>query len=201
MKLVFKLNAAQAARAHTLVAKNTADISASIADAIKHNYSMSLDSAGNLHSIYLDNCVTNSDQYLHYDAQARTLTYEGQRCPFLADGAVGTVMEVLAVTRQATNYEDFVPSRYETSDTRLQWYETLFDYMANRATLPEKAAAMLAGIPKWGLLPIAQMEKRLGIPLSRNIKALYASYPAKTAGLLAALVEQSAQQWEGMTCV
>ncbi len=188
MKIVFKLNREQAARAAALVSRVAAEIAASVEWVEEYNSSWHLVEAGNLHAIYLQQ--NNSNQHLALD-KWNYLTYRGERCPFVCDGARCNLMEILSGDRTSTEYERFVPAEYETSDTRLMWWETLSDYMLTRATLPERAAHMLATADRHGLPCIPTLENMLGVKLSKNVRALYASYDSSLATLLAALVERS----------
>ena len=78
-----------------------------------------------------DHCCFNPDQSIALVGDV--LTYVGQRCPFAQDGS-------LAIFRQALGNvapEDAEVVAYESSDSRLKWWETLDQYLRDRASEEE----------------------------------------------------------------
>lgn len=188
MKITFKLSREQATRATNKTVEEENVVKQSLINAGISGSSWELEKCGNLHSIYIHG-YTNTNQYLSFNPKDSTLTYIGERCPFGQDEARKTVMEILTGDSDSRDYIDFVPYKYETSDMRLRWYEDLHSYMRNRATLSEKAYYKLVCYKKDGYSPcIRQLERDLGIHLNLNTRMLYASYDAKLANILTALV-------------
>ena len=75
-----------------------------------------------------DHCALNPEQRVYLDGT--TLAVEGHRCALDQDGGFRLAESIVG--------KNAVPVRYETSDKRLKWYETLDGYMARRATLHER---------------------------------------------------------------
>lgn len=188
MKITFKLNNTQAIRAAILVAEQEEAMKQSLVDVEISGSSWKLEECGNLQSVYISGHV-NTNQYLQFNSVNNTLTYVGERCPFGQDGALKTTMKILTGSNDSRNYMDYIPHKYETSDIRLNWYEDLHSYMRNRASLMEKASYKLKCYKEEGYSPyLSQLERDLGIKLNLTVKALYASYDAKLANVLAALI-------------
>lgn len=71
----------------------------------------------------------NPNQKFVLDGFLRELTYSGQRCPLGVDGGLELIDKLLGGRKAATA----AVVGYETSDKRLKWDETLYDYMSQRA--------------------------------------------------------------------
>lgn len=199
MKITFKLNKEQTLKAIKLVKETSEGIKQSLIDVEISGSGWKLEECGNLHSIYISG-YTNTNQWLQFDALNNTLTYVGERCPFEQDGSLKTVMKILAGDGNYRNYQDFTPIKYETSDPRMNWYETLYSYMRNRATLIERVGFKLKQTKKDSYEPcLTQLEREFGIRLSLNTKTMYAMYETKLANSLVALISMT-PQYKAATC-
>ena len=79
----------------------------------------------------------NKDQNLAL--AGRVLTYIGQRCPMVQDGALGAILAVFGTTAQATT----AVVEYQTSDKRLEWYQTLASYIQDSGSIPEAVGHLI----------------------------------------------------------
>ena len=61
--------------------------------------------------------------------EGSTVTVEGERCALWGDHNAGAMARLMA--------SGIKPSEYHTSDSRLQWHETLSSYMERRGTYDE----------------------------------------------------------------
>lgn len=146
MKVSFKLNLAQLARARAQV------LTTEYRDSLPH----SLDNhEGNLVGWVEDHGFSyNPNQ--HLELKDDTITYVGERCPFQQDGMFRLLGEILTgdktpVKRWWCNYD---PIDYETSDTRLRWHETLQIYLYERASLEEVVSYINKPATRWGDITI-----------------------------------------------
>jgi hypothetical protein len=78
---------------------------------------------------------TNPNQWVYL--KGRLLIVEGERCALAGDDGYEIAMCIVG--------DDAVPVKYETSDPRLKWNETLAEYMKARAPLDARIAHVLAG--------------------------------------------------------
>ena len=99
-----------------------------------------------------DHCGFNPDQSL--SLEGNVLSFTGQRCPFGQDGSLsvfraalmGVERPVEASSSKEWHEEStycFIDAKlvaYESSDSRLRWWETLDHYLASRATTEELLA-------------------------------------------------------------
>jgi hypothetical protein len=92
-----------------------------------------------------DHCAVNPEQRVVIDWDDRpghtTLAVEGHRCALDQDGGFRIAESIVG--------KDAVPFRYETSDKRLKWNETLGGYMMTRATLHERIMYVLNNDRVW----------------------------------------------------
>ena len=116
MKVSIKVSASKLATAAAAVAEWSLDYSARLGTT-SYNPDQSLTLAGNI------------------------LTYTGQRHPFFQDGALNVVIDALDVF-----YKDAKIQGYQTSDSRLNWYETLDGYLETRGTLAEITAVIVSNM-------------------------------------------------------
>jgi hypothetical protein len=79
---------------------------------------------------------TNPNQWVYLE-RGGYLVVEGERCALAGDDGYEVAMHIVG--------EDAVPVKYETSDPRLKWNETLAMYMKARAPLDARIAHVLAG--------------------------------------------------------
>jgi hypothetical protein len=93
-----------------------------------------------------DHACFNTDQNLSFDPVARTVTYHGQRCPFWQDGLATLLGEAMTGLKPGTRehhiavdkaFQDAEVLEYQTSDSRLYWWDTLESYLSTRAPLAE----------------------------------------------------------------
>ena len=144
MKVWFKLNREQQARAEIAI----------------REYAESVE-------MYWEQSWFNTDQRLWLEGAV--LKYEGQRCPFVQDGACGAV-------KQALGNGPVTVVKYETNDARLKWDETLSGYMQDRASLDEVLAHARKRNSPW----LVEWYKN-----NPNVRA-YARYIGETEARLAA---------------
>lgn len=86
---------------------------------------------GNINPQEVDgNFPVNTNQYLHVEGDK--LTYEGERCPLQQDGGLKTLLRIAG-----GNLDVLEVVEYQTSDKRLKWHETLYDYIVERSTWME----------------------------------------------------------------
>ncbi len=105
MKVTFKLSGRQVEKAKSVVADFNAEV-----DEIRDQH-------------------FNRNQKFELDGFLRELTYVGQRCPLGVDGGLDLIDKLFGSRRAATE----AVIHYETSDKRLRWDETVYDYMVQRA--------------------------------------------------------------------
>lgn len=122
MQVVFKLNQAQLTRAIVVATRFEEPSEVS---------SWALATGNELLHEPFEHCRLNPDQCLTLDRFKGTMTYKGQRHPFIQDGAYSTVCAILGGGTAANVIY------YETSDKRLKWNETLDSYCYQRGTLEE----------------------------------------------------------------
>ena len=108
---------------------------------------------------------TNPDQRLWIEGNV--LVYRGQRCPLAQDGALALIGEVLTGEDEPNKYSTpaewkewwkgcvlaFARAkvlRYETSDRRLMWWETLEGYIFSRATAEQALTWLQNKTRQWG---------------------------------------------------
>jgi hypothetical protein len=91
-----------------------------------------------------EHASTNPDQWVGLTPDGH-LEVEGQRCALLYDRGIHAAMKVLA----GGPHEML---RYETSDQRLRWYETLDSYMHSRASFEERWSYWQSGKGKWEVM-------------------------------------------------
>ena len=168
MKVVLKLTKEQSLRARQIAARN---------DAAKGEDDEVW--AGNLLGWQHDHQSFNSDQCL--EVEGSTLQYVGQRCPFWADGA-SVVLFFVLIGRQPEQGEDlkgvFSLARvadYETSDARLEWWETLDTYLRNRAPLCEVLEALKMGKLEAQWVNLDRLKLRRPVDLVSNGNVALAS--------------------------
>ena len=113
-------------------------------------------------------CCFNPDQSLSLEGDV--LTFSGQRCPFGQDGSLSVFRAALmGVERPVEDgaakewYEEsrecFTDAKlvaYESSDSRLYWWETLDQYLATRATEEELLAHVAKTANKYWEKPSLQ---------------------------------------------
>jgi hypothetical protein len=96
-----------------------------------------------------DHSSFNPDQRLDFNVEARTVTYTGQRCPLWQDGLASLLGEAMTGLKPGTRehhiavdkaFQDAEVLEYQTSDSRLTWWETLEPYLSTRAPLVEAVA-------------------------------------------------------------
>lgn len=75
----------------------------------------------------------NQNQWLHFDEKKSLIVYKGERHPMQQDSALRTLEEIF----EGKDYHNWEVVEYVTSDPRLKWYETLYQYISNRAPLAE----------------------------------------------------------------
>ena len=121
MKIVFKLTEEQILTANIISSELVAEFGED------ENYEW----LGNMNPqpVQQSQCI-NVNQYLQLEDD--TLTYEGERCPFTQDGSFKTVLRIAAGV-----LDNLQVVQYETSDKRLKWYETLYEYIVERGTWGE----------------------------------------------------------------
>lgn len=91
-------------------------------------------------------CCGNPAQEWILRVDKAELEYVGQRHPLHQDGSLAFVLRAVwpfAVSDHIT-YPRMKVLRYETSDKRLKWWETLDSYLNTRASLAEQCEAMKA---------------------------------------------------------
>lgn len=119
MQVIFKLNQAQLVRA-TVIANTFGEPS-----------EWTLASGSEMLHEPHEHCCLNTDQALVLNRYAGTMTYTGQRHPFIQDGAYDVVCAILGGEAAANVIY------YETSDKRLRWNETLDGYCYRAGSLEE----------------------------------------------------------------
>lgn len=76
----------------------------------------------------------NQELVVEFSPHGNKLTYAGERNPMQVDGAYSTILSFFGNKEAATTAICY----YETSDKRLMWHETLYEYlMSPRATFEE----------------------------------------------------------------
>ncbi|MDD2819139.1 MAG: hypothetical protein PHN51_10170 [Candidatus Nanopelagicales bacterium] len=141
MKVVFKLNLGQLARARAQVLKVERSVDLDQLD----NYE------GNLVGWVEDHGFSyNSNQRL--DLIGDCITYVGERCPFQQDGMFRLLGEILTGEKDPVKgwWENHHPVTYETSDTWLRWHETLHEWLYARASISELLAYIAKPNSRWG---------------------------------------------------
>lgn len=114
----------------------------------------------------------NSDQHLSLDNGS--MTYKGQRYPLWQDGLGAIVVFVL--TGEEPNWrwhgfnwkglERFSPIEYQTSDSRLSWWETFSDWISRASTeqyldyCEERGIMPSLTVPAMKVLPVGMSEVR-----------------------------------------
>ena len=144
MKIVFKLNKKQFANARVIV-----DEVAKI-DGDEDSYF-----CGNLIGWAGHSFSFNPRQCLELDLKSATVTYVGERHPLNQDGGLVTLLRIgtgfepekenspkfsfhkKLSDAKASSWDFLEVVSYETSDTRLHWWETTNDFVWERATLDQ----------------------------------------------------------------
>lgn len=153
MQVVFKLTAAQALIATALVAKpNPFPVNGE--DDEPH---YTVDCGNVLGHVWAHPCF-NEDQNLEFNPDARTLTYTGQRHPLVVDGALAAIKEIAGGDLSALRMV-----KYETSDKRLRWYETLESYISDRGTADERYEYSLKKLKVWGDANVVEVLQGYGV--------------------------------------
>jgi len=145
MKVSFKLNLQQLARARAQVLKTERRDSASDELDSRDNYE------GNLVGWAEDHGFSyNRNQRL--DLVGDTLVFQGERCPFHQDGMFKLLTLILTGEEKPAKgwEEEFVPLEYQTSDARLEWWETLASYLYERGTIEDLETHLRTPRTRWG---------------------------------------------------
>lgn len=150
MKVSFKLNLAQLARARAQVLRVVQQ------DAI--------DVEGDYYNGNIVGWVTdhgfsyNSNQKLELVDDC--IVYTGERCPFNQDGMLSLLGELLTGEKKPSKGWEagYTPMVYETSDQRLRWYETLNSFLYERGTIDDLMSHLRAPRTRWGDVTIIPME-------------------------------------------
>lgn len=119
MQVVFKLSQAQLVRA-IVIATSLGEPSEGVIQSDSET----------LHEPFEHPCL-NQDQHLVLNRFKGTMTYTGQRHPFIQDGAYSTVCAILGGETAANVIY------YETSDKRFKWSDTLDSYCYRAGSLEE----------------------------------------------------------------
>lgn len=123
---------------------------------------------------------TNTNQAVYLERGF--LVVEGERCALAGDDGYEVAMCIVG--------EDAVPTRYETSDPRLKWNETLAEYMKARAPLDARVAYVLAGRHHEWRWFIPEYEACVAY-LQTNPKKAYAQYDAYTISVCRQIVKET----------
>lgn len=129
MRVSFKLSLVQLARARAQQLK--VELRDSVPESADHY-------GGNLVGWVEDHGFSyNYNQHLNLDLDV--VTYTGERHPFQQDGMMQLLGQLLTGDENPVSgwWLSYSPVVYDTSDTRLRWYETLQDYLYDRASLEE----------------------------------------------------------------
>ena len=119
MKVTFALNLVQMARARAMIV-----------------VSGQPDLLWEIHENGERNPCFNSDQSMRLDGDR--LTYSGQRHPLRRDGGIKILAEIAG-----HNPRELSVISYETTDVRLLWWETLDEYLREKATKEEVITYLL----------------------------------------------------------
>lgn len=126
MQVTFKLTAAQLATAAAIIARTAWEEKEN--DAYEEMINL-----GNLLSeIPKKTICFNFNQHLEVNQDAMTIHYKGERYPLAQDGGLRVLKEIADGDISTLRVVG-----YETSDKRLQWFETLEDYILQRSTQEE----------------------------------------------------------------
>lgn len=155
MEVVFKLTPEQLARAKAIVK----EVEAEGFDSEDRTLSW----CGNLLGMCGHSFSFNPNQLLGLNPDAGTVTYKGERHPLLQDGglttlyriAAGEIPEFPAYSHQVEQRPEWYRAQkeavkglkvvlYKTSDSRLQWWETMWD-LAARMSPEELLDELLTG--------------------------------------------------------
>lgn len=118
MQVIFKLNQAQLVRA------------IAVSDSFAPSVAVTHGGSEMLHEP-VEHCCLNPDQCLTLNRFRGTMTYTGQRHPFVQDGAYNAVCAILGGEAAANVIH------YETSDKRFKWSDTLDSYCYRAGSLEE----------------------------------------------------------------
>ena len=141
----------------------------------------------------------NPKQNLHLTDDGK-ITYEGERHPLVQDGGLVTLLRIgtgfspeeeepysyrkKLEEAVASSWDFMKVVSYETTDSRLSWWETTSDFVWKRSTLEEWISAKDKrgySIPNLGrMLTLDQKSCLVDIMAGKNMKLLSASYDAVT---------------------
>lgn len=139
MKVTFKLTREQAIRAQAIVHK-TAFVLKKELDNTEPGDKPYFFGSGNM-LVVCDHYNVNKSQMLDYNPAKGTVTFEGHRHALVTDGAMVNLSEAAGGDLTALNVVECV-----TTDKRLQWFETLQDYLnGSKATLKDVEAYFASG--------------------------------------------------------
>lgn len=125
---------------------------------------------------------TNTNQSVRLE-RGGVLVVEGERCALAGDDGYEVAVCIVG--------EDAVPTRYETSDPRLKWNETLAEYMKARAPLDARIAYVLAGRHHEWRWFIPEYEACVAYLQTNNPKKAYAQYDAYTISVCRQIVKET----------
>ena len=193
MQVTFKLTAAQLATATTIIARYVREEEErnAILEASGWGRSVTSESMidlGNLLPVVQADLPTcfNFNQNLELNQDAMTIHYKGERYPLAQDGGLRVLKEIADGDISTLRVVG-----YETSDKRLQWFETLEDYILQRSTQEEfleyyKNKSLVPTIGSGWLWKIVETRFpalaacMAAIDRGQNERMLAASFDAKT---------------------